>query len=91
LNEEIGVDMDVSGGKLVHIEHWGLRDDIENNPIVGIFYLIEINNSLDISFRDNHDEFVWVHPLKDEPPEPLSDVTRKTCDVVCRQLYPGKK
>jgi len=88
LQEEIGVDMDVHNGELIHVEHWGLRGDALNNPIVGIFYYLKITEPLEISFRSNHDKVVWVHPLHDEFPEPLSEVTRRTCEAVCRKLYP---
>lgn len=76
LKEEIGIDVDVSNARPFHIDHWGLKNDPVNNPIVGIFYILSATGNEEIDFSINHDQYVWVDP-KGKMPEPLSEVTKR--------------
>jgi len=74
LKEEIGFEVDVSSAKPVYVDHWGLKGDIVNRPIVGIFYIVQVGDGLEIKLSEEHDKFEWFDH-RGKFPDDLSDIT----------------
>lgn len=61
--EEIGVQQEqLEYVGPFHVGLWGFGGDIENKPIVGIFYLLKAKSDLKITLSPEHSEFIWVNP-----------------------------
>ena len=61
LQEEVGLmSEDVVVESVVHVDLWGRRGDVVNEPIVGVFYVCRLVGEPEIVLSDEHDDFVWV-------------------------------
>lgn len=61
LKEEVGVVVDASLARPIHVDLWGVGGDIVNSPIVGIFYLVNIGAAT-VQLSDEHSEYMWFDP-----------------------------
>jgi 8-oxo-dGTP diphosphatase len=66
--EEASIDIRPFPTRPVHVDKWGVNKDIENQPIIGIFWLVSIGNA-QVTLSSEHSEYVWadLHNL----PKPL--------------------
>ena len=64
--EETGLKLDASGARPVHVDLWGERGDVENQPIVGVFYLVLVGD-ITVKLSSEHSEFIWVDLHKPLP------------------------
>jgi cob(I)alamin adenosyltransferase len=72
LQEELGLAPEsVSVEGPLSVDLWGVGGDIENQPIVGIFYLVRLLGEFPIVLSAEHDEFVWWNPHLSFPPDTL--------------------
>lgn len=68
VEEETGVVIDTRKIKLFYTDKWGLRGDAENEPIIGLFYIVEVDN-VKVELSSEHEEFRWMDPRLPLPEE----------------------
>lgn len=79
VKEEVGIEIDSSRARVFHTDLWGVRGDVENEPIIGIFYAVSIQEE-SIVLSDEHKEFIWYDP-RTQAPDGLTDAVRQAIDV----------
>jgi len=62
IREEVGLEIDTSLARPFSVGKWGVGGDVENEPIVGIFYAVAIGQ-VDVNMSDEHTEFKWIDPF----------------------------
>lgn len=66
LKEELGVEpSQISIESIFHIGLWGVGGDVENDPIVGIFYIVKPVGELTIALSEEHTDYLWFDPAQD--------------------------
>ena len=73
VKEEIGIEIDSTLARPFHVGLWGVGGDVENNPVVGIFWAIPAGQDK-IVISSEHTEMMWVDPLLPLPDEIIGDV-----------------
>lgn len=76
--EETGVRIDARLARPFHVDLWGVGGDIRNEPIVGVFYAVQIDEQ-QVRLSDEHNELCW-HDPRQEAPEPLNDSVRRALE-----------
>lgn len=78
LHEELGLSSDsIAVGSPLSVELWGVGGDVQNQPIVGIYYLVRLLGEASIVLSEEHDEFFWWdprHPFHPDTKEDARDV-----------------
>lgn len=80
LQEELGLSADsIAVGSPLSVGLWGVGGDVQNQPVVGIYYLVRLLGEALIILSEEHDEFLWwdprhpFHPdIKDDARDVLS-------------------
>ncbi|MBI2473127.1 cob(I)yrinic acid a,c-diamide adenosyltransferase [Candidatus Uhrbacteria bacterium] len=68
LKEEVGFDPhQVHIQQPLQIGFWGMGGDIQQNPVVGIFYLVRLLGEVEIVLSEEHTEFFWFDPKQTIP------------------------
>ncbi|MFA4846056.1 MAG: cob(I)yrinic acid a,c-diamide adenosyltransferase, partial [Patescibacteria group bacterium] len=79
LHEELGLTPEsVSVGTPLHVDLWGVGGDVQQNPVVGIFYVVRLLGEVALALSEEHDEFFWWDPRHPFPP----DTAQGTQDVL---------
>jgi len=68
LQEELGLEVDVSKARPFFVDMWGAAGDTEHMPIVGIFYMIPVGD-VRITLSQEHTEYAWIDPRHPFPHE----------------------
>ncbi len=71
--EETGLEIDPANAKPFHVGLWGVAGDVINEPIVGIFYVVHINQ-VDFKLSNEHTEMIWIDPLQTLPEDFSGDI-----------------
>lgn len=66
--EETGIEIDPRHAQPVHVDLWGVEGDVQNEPIIGIFYLVYVNNP-EVRISEEHTEMFWYDPATPFPKE----------------------
>ncbi len=66
VREEVGIEIDPTHARVFHTDLWGVRGDIEGEPIVGIFYSVPIREDA-IVLSEEHKDYVWYDPRTPAP------------------------
>ncbi len=66
VKEETGVEINLASAKPFHMDLWGVAGDVENEPIVGMFFSTEVGDA-EIKLSQEHDEIFWYDPRQDIP------------------------
>ena len=77
--EETGITIDPTNARPVHVDLWGVKGDVENEPIIGIFYVLPIQD-VEVKLSHEHNEFTWIDlrkPLPDDIQEKPARAARK--------------
>ncbi|MBI5370365.1 cob(I)yrinic acid a,c-diamide adenosyltransferase [Candidatus Uhrbacteria bacterium] len=74
VKEEVGISIDPALARPFYIDLWGVRGDVEHEPIVGVFYAVPVRDEA-ITLSDEHKESVWYDP-RGPLPEGLTDAVR---------------
>ena len=73
IREEVGVEIDVAKTRPIHVDIWGVGGDVENEPIIGIFYLVEVGDAVPV-LSEEHTEYLWHDPSGEIPENTTKDV-----------------
>ena len=60
--EETGIHINPRLASPIYVDLWGVMGDIQNQPIVGIYYRVPIENTESINLSEEHKEVVWFDP-----------------------------
>ncbi len=66
VREEVGIEIDSKKVRPFHVGLWGMKGDIQGNPIVGIFYIIPVGTE-EIRLSEEHNAYVWHDPRQSIP------------------------
>lgn len=61
VKEEVDIEIDPFGARPIHVSRWGIRGDVLNEPIIGIFYVVFVGDAI-VRLSDEHDEYQWIDP-----------------------------
>lgn len=73
VHEEIGLEIDPALAQPFHVGLWGVGGDIVNNPVIGIFYIVPIEQT-EVTLSAEHSEMIWVDPMQPLPGEMTGDI-----------------
>ncbi len=66
IKEETGLVINPKKTRPVHVDIWGVMGDVENQPVIGTFYIVQIKEE-QVSLSDEHTEVVWYDPRQPIP------------------------
>ncbi len=85
--EETSLTIDPTTALPFHVDLWGVRGDIENEPIVGIFYEVVVDEA-NVQLSSEHDELLWWNPA-DSIPDDTSQIVQRAIEVYRRYRQPS--
>jgi len=59
VKEEISFDIRPFLAKPIYVDKWGVKQDIQNQPIIGIFWLVSITD-ISVILSSEHSEHMWA-------------------------------
>ncbi len=77
--EETGVQIDGSKAAPFHVDLWGVMGDVEDKPIVGLFYAVQVGE-VEVVLSEEHQGVVWYDP-KQEIPDRVTDAVGRAIEA----------
>ncbi len=68
--EEVGVQLGLAIIRPIHVDTWGVGGDMINEPIIGIFYAVQIGDATP-QLSEEHTEYIWY-----DSKEPIPEGTK---------------
>jgi cob(I)alamin adenosyltransferase len=95
--EETGIVIDPKKAKRFFVDLWGVNGDILNEPVVGMFYVVDVGEC-EVTLSHEHIEFLWYDPHTPIP-EPSHSFTRNAieayrkseCVATCDEAIKGRQ
>ena len=63
IKEELGIIVDTTKLNPFYVEVWGVGGDIVNEPVIGLFYIVDVDNP-QIVLSSEHTKFQWFDPAE---------------------------